>query len=390
MEHVHPPNNRMARIEPSPTVGIANKVSQLKSQGQDIVSFSVGEPDFNTPRHIVEAAKDALDRGKTHYAPSNGIMDFREAIAEKSVRKNAIPTTADDVLVAPCKHCLFMSVMALTEEGDEVLIQDPAWVSYEAVAKIAGSTPVEVDTRNDEFIMKPEAVAEAITDRTKLLILNTPSNPTGQVMSREDLKGIAELAEDHDFFILADEIYENIIYDGEHHSIASFDGLYDRTITINGLSKSYAMTGWRVGWLVAPHDIHMQVAMLQQHTITCIPPFIQFAGIAALRGPDEPIKEMVAEFRARRDLMMRLMDETGIFEVVKPEGAFYLFPKFSSEMSSMEFAKTLLEEAGVAITPGIAFGPSCDNHVRFSYAASRQRIQEGFDRIEDAIKRGKV
>ncbi len=382
---------RMNWIDPSPTVGIANKVAELKAKGEDIVSFSVGEPDFDTPKHIVDAAKEGLDKGMTHYAPSNGIPEFREAIAEKHLLDNNIPCDAKHVIVAPCKHTIFMTCLAMLEEGDEVLIQDPAWVSYEACVAITGASPIFVDTREHDFHFKPEAIAEAVTPKTKMLILNTPSNPTGIVMSKQELRGIADLAQDHDFYILADEIYEKIIYDGIHHSIASFPELFERTITVNGLSKAYAMTGWRIGWLVAPLDIQKQVAKIQQHSITCIPPFAQHAGIRALTGPVGPVNDMVEEFRARRDLMTKLLNELDTFEVEKPEGAFYLFPKFNSDKSDFDFVEYLLEETRVVVTPGSAFGPSCDKYVRFSYAASRERIKEGIERIsvenhEDVLK----
>jgi len=379
----------MNRIQPSPTVELANKVTELMASGEDIISFSVGEPDFDTPAHIVQAAKEGLDKGMTHYAPSNGIPEFRKVIAEKQRTENGIPCETKHIIVAPCKHTIFMTCLAMLDEGDEVIIQDPAWVSYESCVQLAGARPVFVDTSDHDFHFLPELVAEAITPKTKMIIINTPSNPTGVVMNDSELRGIADLAKDHDFLVLADEIYEKIIYDGKHISIASFPGMFERTVTVNGLSKAYAMTGWRVGWLAAPEPIHEQVAKLQQHSITCIPPFEQYAGIKALTGPSKPMEEMVAEFKARRELMLSLMEASQLFEVKRPDGAFYLFPRFNSDMNDNDFAGILLNEAKVAVTPGSAFGASCNKYLRVSYAASQERIKEGFERISEAEKRGK-
>ncbi|MCK4757087.1 MAG: aminotransferase class I/II-fold pyridoxal phosphate-dependent enzyme, partial [Thermoplasmata archaeon] len=266
--------------------------------------------------------------------------------------------------------------------------QDPAWVSYEPCALINGAKPVLVDSTKHDLHFTPEAVAGAITPKTKMIIVNTPSNPTGVVMSESELRGIADLAKDHDLIVLADEIYQKILYEGQHHSIASFDGMFERTITINGLSKAYAMTGWRAGWLVAPQPLFKEISKVQQHSITCIPPFIQIAGIYALKVSAEDVKFMSEKFRSRRNLMLNLLNELKKFKCSKPEGAFYLFPRFESSMNSMDFAGKLLTEAKVAVTPGSAFGPSVDNYLRFSYAASREVIKDGIGRIREVEDKG--
>ncbi len=379
--------DRMKNVQPSPTVALGNKVAEMKAAGEDIISFTVGEPDFDTPAHIREVAKKALDDGWTHYAPSSGLPQFREAIA-KSEGKNGISCDASNIIVAPTKHTLYMTCTALLDPGDEVIIQDPAWVSYEPCATINGAKPVFIDSSKDELHFTPEAIAEAITPKTKMIIVNTPSNPTGIVMSEAELRGIADLAKDHDLIVLADEIYQKILYEGKHHSIASFDGMFERTVTINGLSKAYAMTGWRAGWLIAPPMLLKEISKVQQHSITCIPPFIQLAGIDALENSADDVRGMVTEFKARRDLMHGLLNELDSFTCSKPEGAFYLFPKFKSSFNSMKFAEALLTEAKVAMTPGSAFGLSVDDHVRISYAASREVIKDGVARIAEAEKKG--
>lgn len=372
--------DRMKNVQPSPTVALGNKVAEMKAAGEDIISFTVGEPDFDTPVNIREAAKKALDEGWTHYAPSSGLPKFKEVIAA-SERENNIPCDASNIIVAPTKHTLYMSCTALLNPGDEVIIQDPAWVSYEPCTVINGAKPVFVDSSKTDLHFTPDSIAEAITPKTKMIIVNTPSNPTGVVMTEAELKGIADLAIDHDLIVLADEIYQKILYEGKHHSIASFDGMFDRTVTINGLSKAYAMTGWRSGWLIAPPGLFPDISKVQQHSITCIPPFIQIAGIEALTNTKEEVIKMREEFRKRRDLMHSLLNELPGWTCSKPEGAFYLFPKFESGMNSMQVAEKLLTEAKVAVTPGSAFGSSVDDHLRFSYAASEDVIREGIRRV---------
>ncbi|MEK6987973.1 MAG: pyridoxal phosphate-dependent aminotransferase, partial [Candidatus Thermoplasmatota archaeon] len=258
---------RVTSIESSPTIRLGNLVAEMKGRGEKVLSLSVGEPDFPTPAHIVDAAKKALDEGFTKYTPSTGIKELREAIAEKSVQENQIPAKPENVLVAPTKHTLYMACTALLEAGDEALIPDPGWVSYAPMVQLAGAKPVPVRAADEDgFVPTPEAVAEAITPRTRLIMLNSPSNPAGSVYPRATIRGLCDLAKDHDLVVVSDEIYEKILYEGEHVSPASLDGMFDRTVTANGFSKTYAMTGWRLGWLVAPKPIFEQIAKVQEHT----------------------------------------------------------------------------------------------------------------------------
>ena len=373
---------RVRAIAPSPTVRLGNLVGELRAKGEDIVSLSVGEPDFPTPQHIVEGAKKALDAGETKYVSSLGIPELRDAVAEKVRNDNGIPAARENVLVTITKHALFLSAMALLDPGDEVIIPDPAWVSYEPIARLAGATAVPVRAADEAgFVMTPEAVAEARTPRTRMVIVNSPSNPAGAVYPKAALRGIADLCADHDLYLVTDEIYEKIVYEGAHVSPASFPGMFERTLTVNGFSKTYAMTGWRLGYVVADAPIVKELAKVEEQTITHPTAFVQRAGVAALRGPTDPLRAMVAEFRARRDLVLELLKDVRGLATDRPRGAFYVFPRFDHPMTSLEFGERLLREAKVAITPGGAFGAAGESHLRLSYAASRDEIREGIRRI---------
>ncbi len=377
---------RVTSIEPSPTVRISDMVTELKARGEKILSLSIGEPDFPTPAHIVEAGKKALDDGFTKYTPATGFKDLREAVAEKSVKENHIPAKPENVLIAPTKHTLFMTCMALLDPGDEAIIPDPGWVSYGPMVVLAGAKPVPVRAADGQgFVPNPDDIAERITPRTRLIMLNSPSNPAGSVYPRAAMKGIADLAQDHDLVVVSDEIYEKILYDGEHVSPASLDGMFDRTVTVNGFSKTYSMTGWRLGWLVAPKPMFKEISKVQEHSITCATAFAQKAGVAALRGPTEPLQKMVAEFRARRDLILKELAKMDRVTCFKPAGAFYVFPKFDVPLDDAALAEKLLKEAKVAITPGSAFGGAGAGHERLSYAASRETITESVARIGDVV-----
>src|SRR3990172_2365123 len=314
---------RVLSIESSPTVRISDMITEMKRRGQKILSLAIGEPDFPTPAHIVDAAKKALDADFTKYTPAAGIRELREAIAEKSVRENRIPATPENVLVAPTKHTLFMTCMALLDTGDEAIIPDPGWVSYAPMVTLAGAKPVPVRAADEDgFVPTPDAVSKAITRRTRLLLLNSPSNPAGSVYSRSQTKALADLAADHDLTVVSDEIYEKILYDGEHVSPAPLDNMFDRTVTVNGFSKTYAMTGWRLGWLVAPSPLFKEISKVQEHTITCATAFAQKAGVAALNGPTASLEAMVAEFRSRRDLVLRELENVDRATTHRPNGAF--------------------------------------------------------------------
>ncbi|MBI4393401.1 MAG: pyridoxal phosphate-dependent aminotransferase [Euryarchaeota archaeon] len=377
---------RMDDVEASGTVKTTDIVNRLKAEGKEIVSFSIGEPDFITPKHIRDAATRALDAGFTHYTSSYGIPELREAIAKKSVSDNGIPCEAKHVLVTPAKQAIFEAIFATVDPGDEVIIPDPGWVSYEPIIKLAGGVPVHVKVEaHKDFRQMPDDIGRAVTPKTKMIIVNSPSNPTGSVATESDVKGVAEIAKSHDLLVLSDEIYEKIIYEGKHHSIAAEHGMMERTITVNGLSKSYAMTGWRIGWLVAPLDILTHISKIQQHSITHVTSFAQKAAVTALTASQRSVADMAAEFKTRRDLVVEGLNAIPGMHCVKPKGAFYVFPRFDYEMSSEELSTYILSEAGVAVTPGSAFGPNGEHHLRISYANSQENLRKGLDRMREAL-----
>ena len=379
-------SKRLQEVPASGTIAISNLVSQMKAEGVDIVSFSMGEPDFTTPENIIDACCDSLHAGFTHYTPSTGIPELREAVAEMENRVDGVPCKASNVLITPTKQAIFMIALAYIDPGDEVILMDPTWVSYEACIRLAGGVPVYVSSKyEDEFVVDPAMIEAAVTPRTKMIILNTPSNPTGTVMPGEVLKQIAEIAIANDIMVLSDEIYEAIIYEGKHTSIASFPGMFDRTLLVSGLSKTYAMTGWRLGWAVASEENIKAINKLQSHSISCCVSFVQKAAVEAIRGPQDAKNAMVAEFRKRRDLALDLISEIPQLECNVPKGAFYVFPKYSMDMSSAKLAEVLLKEGHVAVTPGIAFGPGGEGFFRVSYATSEGQIREGFDRIKKTL-----
>lgn len=381
-------SQRLQEIPPSGTVAISNLVNQMKGEGIDIISFSVGEPDFSTPENIVDSCVDSLKSGFTHYTPSLGMPELRTAIAKSVKAKNGIPCEAKNVLVTPTKQALFMIALAYLNPGDEVLLPDPSWVSYEAHIRMCGAVPKYVTTAFDDgFVIDPEKIEAACTPKTKMVIINSPSNPTGCVQPESTLKGIADVCVDRDLTVLADEIYEHIIYgENKHYSIAAMPGMFDRTITVSGLSKTYAMTGWRIGWMVAPEEDIKAVNKLQSHSVTCCTSFAQEAAIEAINGPQDSRIKMVDQFKKRRDLALDLISEIPGLECNVPGGAFYLFPKYDAKISSNELAEKFLMEGHVAVTPGRAFGPAGENFFRLSYAASEEDITEGLGRIKTIMK----
>jgi len=379
---------RMQRVTESGTVRMGNMERELKSRGVKIISFALGEPDFDTPQHIKEAAIESLKAGFTHYTASKGIIELRQAIAEKCKKENGIDCTPDEVLVTPTKLGIYETIMAFIEEGDEVIIPDPGWVSYVPMVHLAGGKPVLVKLKEEEdFRMTPEAVHEAMTPKTSMILVNSPSNPTGTVMTHQDHKGIADLAHDHNVQVLTDEIYEKLVYEGKHTSIAAMDGMYERTITLNGFSKAYAMTGWRIGWLVAHKEMMKQIDKVQQHSLTCCTSFAQMGALAALKGPQECVVNMREEFHKRRDYMVQRLNSSGLFECRMPSGAFYAFPRYHMKMPSLELAEKLLMNAHVGMTPGSAFGEGGEGYLRISYANSMENLKNGMDAVEDAMRK---
>ncbi len=381
-----PISRRARRIPHSATLRILELTRKLKEQGQDIISLSVGEPDFKTPQPIIDAAKEALDKGETHYAPSRGLTELREEIARKMREENKVPAEKENILVTIAKHGIFMVSEAILQHGDEVIVPDPGWVSYIPISIFSGAHYIPLPAyEHDGFEPSIEHLQEIVSQKTKLLVLNTPSNPTGAVYHKKTLKAIADLAEDYDFYVMSDEIYEKLIYGRKHISIASIGNMWERTITLNGFSKAYAMTGWRIGWITAPSNLIDVFDKIQQQTITCNPPFIQRAAIVALREGKPYTEKMRKEFNRRRMAAIDRIGEMMVLDAFKPQGAFYIFAKYQTDMNSFEVVEHLLREYGVAVTPGGSFGVHGEGYIRISYANSMEKILEGLDRIEKGL-----
>jgi len=360
----------------------------LEAQGRKVIHLEIGEPDFNTPAHIVEAAADALRGGFTHYVAAPGLPEVREAIAEFFGRTGRGGYPADQVVVTPgAKPIMFFGIMALCGEGDEVLYPNPGFPMYESITAFAGAKPVPVPLREEnEFRMDPEEVASLVTDRTKLLILNSPHNPCGSALTRENVEALADIARRHDLYVLSDEVYWAIRYGGEHVSIASLDGMADRTILLDGCSKTFAMTGWRLGFAALPAPLVEPVIRLIINAVSCTAAFSQRAILAALTGPWEPIEAMIEEFHKRRDVIVEGLNRIPGMTCLEPGGAFYVFPNVKQlGAKSADVASFLLTEAGVAGLSGTAFGSGGEGYLRFSYANSVEAIREALDAIETAL-----
>jgi aspartate aminotransferase len=383
-------SRRVIGVQPSATVVVSERARAMAQEGLDVIDLGGGDPDFDTPAHIVEVGLAAIRKGHTHYVSSRGVKGLREAIANKLKKENNLefdPTI--EIIVTPgAKLGLFAAIMAVVDDGDEVLILDPFWVSYEPCVQLAGSIPVRVPlSKEEDFRVTSAKLREKLTPKSKLLMINTPNNPTGRVLSREELEAIAEVALENDLLVLSDEIYEKIVYDGhEHISIGSLPDMLDRTIVINGFSKSYAMTGWRLGYVAAKEPLASEILKVQQHSVTCAASFTQYAGIEALTGPQDIVSEMVEGYRKRRDIIVEGLDSLPGVSCNRPEGAFYAFPDISGTgMSSLEFADMLLSKARVAVTPGIAFGDSGEGHVRLSFANSTKLIEKALERMRKVL-----
>ncbi len=374
---------RLASIHESTTLKISAMARKMNASGLDVIDMGIGEPDFDTPKYIVEAGCSAIREGKTHYAPTAGIPELRAVLADKLCSENRLNVSADDVVVTPgAKMAVFAAIQALIQEGDECLMIGPSWVSYEPSVAFAGGK-VAWGSVDENFM--PLDLKESITPRTKLIIVNSPSNPTGAVFDRQILREIRDLACDHNLYVLSDEIYEKIIYGHEHISIGSMEGMEDRTITVNGFSKAYAMTGWRLGYMTGPKDTVKWVTRLLSHSVSQAATFVMSAGLAAIKGPQDEVTAMVKEFRARRDLLVAGLRRLGI-PCGMPGGAFYVFPDVSELGGGDAFTDKLLKDALIAATPGSAFGPGGANYVRLSYATSQERLKEALERIERVLQ----
>ena len=373
--------DRLERVEPSATLAISNLAAELEADGVDVVDLSVGEPDFPTPENVVAAGKQAIDDGHTGYAPSNGIPQLKEAIAEK-LDGDGLDYSTDEIIVTPGgKQALYETFQALVDDGDEVVLLDPAWVSYEAMAKMAGGELSRVDLSGHDFQLAPaiDELAATVTDDTELLVVNSPSNPSGAVFGDEALEAVRNLAVDHDVTVVSDEIYDAITYGVEQTSLGSLAGMGDRTVTVNGFSKAYSMTGWRLGYLAAPAPLVEQAAKLQSHSVSCATHFVQYAGVEALENTDDAVAEMREAFRERRDMLVDLFADHGK-EVPFPDGAFYMMLPVDAD--DQAWCEGAIEEAHVATVPGSAFGTP--GYARLSYAASEERLKEGVERLASA------
>lgn len=377
---------RMLDVSFSETMRISKLASSMETAGDDIISLAVGEPDFDTPEFIDDAAYEAMKDGFTHYTLPQGIPELREAIADKKREKNDLDFRKENVLITPTKMALFMSVLAHLDDGSEALVSDPTWVSYPPMIKFADGIPKTVPLKKEErYSIDLDQMQENITSRTSLIILNTPANPTGTTLNEDDLKGVADIAKDNDLLVISDEIYENLIFEGEHVSIGTFDGMRERTLTLSGFSKSYAMTGWRLGWVMGTEDLLKNILKIQTHSITCATSFAQKAGLVALEKGKSAIDEMLETYRQRRKLIVNRLNEIDGFDCMKPNATFYTFPSFDFDMSSMDLSMHLLKKAKVATTPGSAFGDQGEGHLRLSFANSYDDISEALDRIEETV-----
>lgn len=377
----------MNKIPPSSTLKVLGLAKELERQGKDIIHMEVGEPDFDTPAHIKRAAEEALARGMTKYTPSAGLPELRESIAEHLATKG-ITTTTKNVIVTPgAKHAIFCAMVAALDPGDEAIIPSPCW-TYEPMVRVVGAKPVFVEaSRADEFKVRAEKVQDALTKKTKMIVINYPNNPTGAVMQQGDFQPIVDIAIDHDLWVLSDEIYDCLVYEGKHVSVLSLANMTERTIYVNGFSKAYAMTGWRLGYGVAPVELIAEINKVQQASTSCVAGFVQAAGVAALRGPQDSVGRMRDEYRKRRDTIVKGLNSIEGFECTKPAGAFYAFPSIKElGVSSLNLCEFLLREAGVAAVQGSGFGPYGEGHVRFSYATSLENIKKAIDRTKEAVK----
>ena len=381
---------RMTRLGTETAFEVLVKARALEAQGRDIIHLEIGEPDFDTPANIIEAGCDALHRSFTHYGPSAGLMELREVIAQYVSETRRVNVTPDEVVVVPGgKPIIFFSVLALAEEGDEIIYPNPGFPIYESMINYVGAKAVPIRLREElDFRLDVDELASLINDRTKLIILNSPQNPTGGVLTKDDIAAIARAIGDRNIMLLSDEIYSRLIFEGEHHSIMSVDGMKERTILLDGFSKTYAMTGWRMGYGVMRADLAAHISRLMTNSNSCTASFTQIAGIEALRGPQDVVDTMRAEFQKRRDVMVAGLNKIKGFSCRLPKGAFYVFPNITkTAWPSKKLADALLDDAGVAALSGTAFGDFGEGYLRFSVANSIENIEKALGRVGDWTKK---
>ncbi len=380
---------KMSRLGTETAFEVLAKAKQLEAKGKDIIHLEIGEPDFTTPRNIIDAGIKALNEGYTHYNPSAGIPELREVIAKEISKTRKIDVNPDQVVVTPgAKPIMFFCIMALANEGEEIIYPNPGFPIYESVINFIGAKPVPIQLREEnDFRLSTDELRKLITDKTRMIIINSPQNPTGGILTKDDLRQIADIAISKDIFVLSDEIYSRIIYEGEHHSIASFPGMQERTIILDGFSKTYAMTGWRLGYGVMREDLAVLIAKLQTNSNSCTATFTQMAGIEALDGPQDEVDKMAAEFRRRREVVVEGLNAIPRISCRTPKGAFYVFPNVEEiGWDVRKLSDFLLNEAGVAVLFGTSFGKYGEGYIRISYANSVENIKEGLSRIEKALQ----
>ena len=382
--------SRMMNLGTETAFEVLAKARALEAQGKKIIHLEIGEPDFDTPRHIVQAGMDALNDGYTHYSPTAGLPETREAIARNSREVRGVNTEPSQVVVAPgAKPVMFWTLLALAEPGVEVIFPNPGFPIYESMIRFSGATPVPMQLLGDQgYHPNLDDLAGKINDRTRLIILNSPENPCGSVMTHDELETIADLVRQHPgVYVLSDEIYKDILYTGEHHSIASFPGLAERTIILDGFSKSYAMTGWRLGYGIFPDELVPHATRLAVNSVSCPATFTQIAGIAALDGPQDDVEAMVAEFSQRRRLITDGLRSIPGIECPEPEGAFYAFPDITGTgLTSDQFEERALNAAGVALLSGTGFGQFGEGFIRLSYANSQENIQNALEQLDAMVR----
>src|SRR5215467_13268692 len=381
---------RMSRLGTETAFEVLNRARDLERQGKNIIHLEIGEPDFATPPNIVEAAIAAIHAGWTHYGPSAGYAELREAIAEEVSRSRRVEVTPEEVVVVPGgKPIIFFSILALIDQGDEVIYPNPGFPIYESMINYVGGRPVPIHLREErDFGLNVDELASLITDRTKLIIINSPQNPTGGVLTRKDIEGIAHAVADRNIFVLADEIYSRLIFEGEHFSIMSVPGFKERTILLDGFSKTYAMTGWRMGYGVMRADLASHMTRLMTNSNSCTASFTQVAGIEAIKGDQKSVDHMRDEFQRRRDMVVAGLNKIKGFSCRMPKGAFYVFPNTSKTgWKSKPLADALLEQAGVAALSGTSFGEFGEGYLRFSVANSLDNLQQALDRVDQWTKK---
>jgi aspartate aminotransferase len=384
-------SRRLVRMPTSATMAVNDKAKALKAEGHDVIALAGGDPDFATPGHIIEAAMAAIKAGQTHYpSPTKGTNELLAAIAEKMLRDHDVHVKKQtDIVVTPgSKWALNLALAAVVNPGDEVLYLEPVWVSYPPMIRMVGAEPVPISlSPENNFRITAEAIREKVTPKTKAIMVNSPNNPTGRVLDRDEVNAIVDVALEADLFVISDEVYEKLIYDNrQHYALVSEEGMAGRTLTINGLSKGYAMTGWRLGWLVGPTAVMKLAAKMNSQTVTSAATFTMAAAVAALNGPQDAVEEMRLAYQQRRDFMVKALNEIDGITCAMPDGAFYLMPRFvNSSKNSLQLANALLDKCGIAATPGVAFGLSGEGHLRFSYATSMDELARAVERLSTGV-----